>query len=80
MAEVLQRSTGISTSGLRILASSGRSVENDSRGSLLSDFAQQGKILLHIDQSGRSDPLPFGSDGGPHVIVRVKPISMTSCE
>lgn len=34
----------------------------------------QGKIVLHIDSSGRADKLPFGIDCGPHVIVRVQPL------
>lgn len=31
--------------------------------------------MLHIDELGSSDPLPFGVDGPPFVIVRVQPMA-----
>lgn len=34
----------------------------------------QGKIVLHIDPTGTADPLPFGVDSGPYIIVRVRPM------
>ena len=30
---------------------------------------------MHIDPTGAADPLPFGVDGGPYVIVRVRPLA-----
>lgn len=30
---------------------------------------------MHIDQEGAADPIPFGEDGGPYVVVRVQPMA-----
>lgn len=32
------------------------------------------KVVVHIDELGTSDPLPFGIDGPPFVSIRVQPI------
>jgi protein ECT2 len=39
------------------------------------DSPSQTKIILHIDQSGSADPIPFGMDAPPYVVVRVQPIA-----
>lgn len=31
-------------------------------------------MVVHIDELGTSDPLPFGIDGPPFVSIRVQPI------
>ncbi|KAF8338748.1 uncharacterized protein EI90DRAFT_3038954 [Cantharellus anzutake] len=40
---------------------------------------RKGKIVLHIDPSGRADRLPFGIDCGPYVIIRVQPMKGELC-
>ena len=35
----------------------------------------QTKIVLHIDETGTADPLPFGMRGPPFVVVRVHPMA-----
>ncbi|KAF8592181.1 hypothetical protein K439DRAFT_1626199 [Ramaria rubella] len=37
------------------------------------------KIVLHIDPSGAADPLPFGINAPPYVIVRVQPMAGELC-
>jgi hypothetical protein len=34
----------------------------------------QTKVVVHIDELGTSDPLPFGINGPPFVSIRVQPI------
>lgn len=43
--------------------------------------------MLHIDPSGAADPIPFGVDTGPYIVVRVRPMrdglslySISSCD
>ncbi|EJF62298.1 hypothetical protein DICSQDRAFT_104681 [Dichomitus squalens LYAD-421 SS1] len=33
------------------------------------------KIVMHIDQEGVADPIPFGDVDGPYVVVRVQPMA-----
>nr|VWP01704.1 Mixed-linked glucanase [Ganoderma boninense] len=33
------------------------------------------KIVMHIDQDGVADPIPFGDVDGPYVVVRVQPMA-----
>ncbi|KDQ15406.1 hypothetical protein BOTBODRAFT_145159 [Botryobasidium botryosum FD-172 SS1] len=40
---------------------------------------KKGKIILHIDQLGTADPLPFGVDCGPYAIVRAQPMPGDLC-
>ena len=40
---------------------------------------QQTKVVLHIDSLGNADPLPFGMDGPPYVVIRVKPMPADLC-
>jgi hypothetical protein len=35
---------------------------------------KKGKVVLHVDPSGVADPIPFGIEGGPFVIIRVQPM------
>ncbi|KAH7098762.1 hypothetical protein BKA62DRAFT_711749 [Auriculariales sp. MPI-PUGE-AT-0066] len=36
---------------------------------------KKSKVILHIDQSGEADPVPFGMNGdGPFVVIRVQPL------
>jgi hypothetical protein len=35
----------------------------------------QTKVVVHIDELGTSDPLPFGINGPPFVVIRVQPIA-----
>lgn len=39
----------------------------------------QPKIVLHIDPSGAADPLPFGINAPPYVIVRAQPLAGELC-
>lgn len=39
----------------------------------------QTKVVVHIDSLGNADPLPFGLDAPPHVIVRVQPKTGELC-
>jgi protein ECT2 len=41
--------------------------------------AKKTKIVLHIDESGSADPIPFGSHGPPYVVVRVQPMAGELC-
>ena len=36
-------------------------------------------MVLHIDEFGTSDPVPFGIDGPPFVSIRVQPIAGALC-
>ncbi|KAG0709787.1 hypothetical protein DFH29DRAFT_885797 [Suillus ampliporus] len=33
------------------------------------------KIVMHIDTLGTADPIPFGMDGPPYVVVRIQPMA-----
>ncbi|KAI1796072.1 hypothetical protein LXA43DRAFT_988206 [Ganoderma leucocontextum] len=33
------------------------------------------KIVMHIDQEGVADPIPFGDVDGPYIVVRVQPMA-----
>lgn len=35
----------------------------------------QTKVVLHIDELGSSDPIPFGVTGPPFVSIRVQPMA-----
>lgn len=35
----------------------------------------QPKIVVHIDEQGYADALPFGSHAAPYVVVRVQPLA-----
>jgi hypothetical protein len=35
----------------------------------------QTKIVVHIDASGSADPIPFGINASPFVVVRVQPMA-----
>jgi protein ECT2 len=35
----------------------------------------QTKIVMHIDSLGTADPIPFGMNGPPYVVVRVQPMA-----
>ncbi len=35
----------------------------------------QTKVVVHIDELGTSDPIPFGINGPPFVSIRVQPIA-----
>jgi hypothetical protein len=35
----------------------------------------QTKIVMHIDTLGTADPIPFGMNGPPYVVVRVQPMA-----
>lgn len=37
------------------------------------------KVVLHIDSLGNADPLPFGLDAPPYVVVRVQPLPGELC-
>ncbi|THH05620.1 hypothetical protein EW145_g4663 [Phellinidium pouzarii] len=37
------------------------------------------KVVLHIDSLGNADPLPFGMDGPPYVVVRLQPLPGELC-
>jgi protein ECT2 len=39
----------------------------------------QTKVVLHIDELGTSDPVPFGVNGPPFVSIRVQPIAGALC-
>ncbi|KAI5117382.1 hypothetical protein M0805_009072 [Coniferiporia weirii] len=41
--------------------------------------AKKTKIVLHIDSLGDADPLPFGMNGPPYVVVRVQPLPGELC-
>ncbi|EJD01616.1 uncharacterized protein FOMMEDRAFT_126677 [Fomitiporia mediterranea MF3/22] len=41
--------------------------------------AKKTKIVLHIDSLGDADPLLFGMDGPPYVVIRVRPIPGDLC-
>jgi protein ECT2 len=41
--------------------------------------AKKTKVVLHIDDSGCADPVPFGTNGPPYVIVRVRPMAGDLC-
>ena len=36
-------------------------------------------MVLHIDSLGNADPLPFGLDAPPHVVVRIQPLPGELC-
>lgn len=35
----------------------------------------QTKIVMHIDTLGTADPIPFGMNGPPYVVVRIQPMA-----
>jgi hypothetical protein len=35
----------------------------------------QPKLVVHIDEFGAADPLPFGTGSAPHVIIRIQPMA-----
>ncbi|EJD36599.1 hypothetical protein AURDEDRAFT_154587 [Auricularia subglabra TFB-10046 SS5] len=39
--------------------------------------SKKSKVILHIDQSGSADPVPFGASGsgGPFVVIRIQPLA-----
>jgi len=39
----------------------------------------QTKVVVHIDELGTSDPIPFGVNGPPLVSIRVQPIAGALC-
>lgn len=34
---------------------------------------------MHVDSLGNADPLPFGMDGPPYVVIRVRPMPGELC-
>ncbi|TDL29908.1 hypothetical protein BD410DRAFT_811372 [Rickenella mellea] len=49
------------------------------RTSFLKEPKRKTKVVVHIDALGCADPLPFGMNGPPFVVVRVQPMAGELC-